>query len=193
MTSLSLVQEAHKRIRSILLPGDIVIDATVGNGYDTLFLADCIQPGGRVFGFDIQEAALISTRNKLAQGELAEYVELIQASHSDMIANIKPAYRGQIKAIMFNLGYLPGSDKTITTQAQSTLVALNQALDLLALNGIISVMAYPGHPGGNTETQQVTEWFEQLRSLSCDVISLNSLKASPTTPRLFMAQAKVTD
>jgi 16S rRNA C1402 N4-methylase RsmH len=130
MQRISLVNVAHNHIREVLRPGDIAIDATVGNGHDTLFLVGQVNPSGRVFGFDIQQAAIDSTWLKAkAQGDgspSSEILTLMQASHADMDDKIPRQYHGNISAVMFNLGYLPGGDKRIITRTDSTLTALNR-------------------------------------------------------------------
>ena len=139
MQRISLVNIAHNFIREVLRPGDIAIDATIGNGHDTVFLVEQVSPSGRVFGFDIQKAAIDSTWVKVESccrtGERARSNEplrpkcltLIQASHADMAELIPTHYHGNISATMFNLGYLPGGDKSIITQIESTVMALNIA------------------------------------------------------------------
>ena len=162
MQRISLVNVAHNLIRDVLHPGDIAVDATVGNGYDTLFLVEQVSPSGRVFGFDIQQTAIESTKEKFQQTHSPECLTLIHASHADMSDKIPAHYHGNIKAIMFNLGYLPGGDKSVITQTDSTVTALTIASRILSPSGIITVMAYPGHPGGDMETDQVKNWCEQL-------------------------------
>jgi hypothetical protein len=162
MKPVSLVSKAHFLVKPCLYPGALAIDATVGNGYDTLFLAEQVGATGKVFGFDIQQAALDTTRSRLDRANLSEYVTLILASHALMAEKIPVPYHGKISAVMFNLGYLPCGDKTIMTLTDSTLPALNSACQLLSSRGIISVLAYPGHAGGDIETDQVKKWCEQL-------------------------------
>ncbi|MGZ8919172.1 MAG: class I SAM-dependent methyltransferase, partial [Methylobacter sp.] len=144
MQRISLVIIAHNHVREVLYPGDIAIDATVGNGHDTLFLVEQVSPSGRVFGFDVQQAAIDSTWLKMESrcnlSALTEILTLIQASHADMAEIIPAKYHGNIKACMFNLGYLPGGDKCIITQTDSTVTALNIASRMLSSNGIITVM-----------------------------------------------------
>ena len=182
MQPISLINVAHKLIGEALSPGAIAVDATVGNGHDTLFLLDRVGPSGKVFGFDIQASAIASTSIKTS----ADCLSLIHSSHALMDQKIPTQYHGNISAIMFNLGYLPGGDKSIITQAASTLTALTVACRLLADGGIITVMAYPGHPGGDMETAQVNEWCEQLNPEQFDVRIFYSVGNRDTTPRLFV-------
>ncbi|MDD5266498.1 MAG: class I SAM-dependent methyltransferase [Methylococcales bacterium] len=186
MQRISLVNVAHDLIKEVLLPGDIAIDATVGNGYDTLFLAKQVGLSGEVFGFDIQQAAIESTKEKFQQTHCPARLTLIQASHAGMGGKIPAHYHGNIRAIMFNLGYLPGGDKSIITRTDSTITALNSACRMLSGNGIITVLAYPGHQGGDLETGQVKSWCEQLDKDQFKIRIVYSSDNKDSTPRLFV-------
>jgi len=188
MQRISLVNAAHNLIRDTLHPGDIAVDATVGNGHDTLFLVEQVSPSGRVFGFDIQQTAIDSTKEKFQQTHSPECLTLIHASHADMSDKIPAHYHGNIKAIMFNLGYLPGGDKSIITRIDSTITALHNASQLLSSKGIITVMAYPGHPGGDLETEQVKNWCEQLDDNQFKISIIYSSENKESAPRLFVIQ-----
>lgn len=187
MKRISLVNAAHDLIREVLHPGDIAIDATTGNGHDTLFLAGQVGPSGHVYGFDIQQAAIDSTRNKF---HMPNGLTLIQASHADMSERIPMQLHGKINAIMFNLGYLPGGDKSIITLTDSTLTALTIATRILADNGIITLLAYPGHQGGDMETGQVNKWCEQLDTRQFEVSTVYSTEHKNTAPRLFVIRKR---
>ncbi len=188
MQRISLVNAAHNLIRDTLHPGDIAVDATVGNGHDTLFLVEQVSPSGRVFGFDIQQAAIESTKAKFLQTHSPECLTLIHANHADMADKIPENYHGNISAIMFNLGYLPGGDKNIITLTDSTITALHNASQLLSSKGIITVMAYPGHPGGDLETEQVKNWCEQLDKDYFKISIIYSSENKKSAPRLFVIQ-----
>jgi len=190
MQRISLVNVAHNLIRDVLYPGDIAIDATVGNGHDTLFLVEQVSPSGRVFGFDSQQAAIDSTWLKMESccnmSVSSQQLTLIQASHAGMAENIPAKYHGNIKACMFNLGYLPGGDKSIITRTDSTVTALNVTNRILSSNGIITVMAYPGHHGGDLETDQVKNWCEQLDEDQFKISIVYSSATNESAPRLFV-------
>lgn len=185
MKRISLVNVAHDLIRDILRPGDIAVDATVGNGHDTVFLAEQVAPSGHVYGFDIQQAAIESTLEQVRQAHLSDCLTLIHASHADMNKKIPEYLHSKIKAIMFNLGYLPGGDKSIITQTDSTLTALTIAARIVANHGIITLLAYPGHQGGDLETVQVKNWCEQLNSRQFEVNTIYSAERKDSAPRLF--------
>jgi len=186
MKRISLVNTAHDLLKDILRPGDIAIDATVGNGHDTVFLGEQVGPSGRVYGFDIQQAAIDSTLEKFQKNQLSDCLTLLLASHADMEEKIPAELHGKIGAIMFNLGYLPGGDKSVITLTDSTLAALTAASRILAVNGIITLLAYPGHQGGDQETDQVKIWCEQLSSNQFKVDTIYSTAHKESAPRLFV-------
>ena len=162
MAKLSLVQQAHLAIAVVLRPGDIAIDATVANGHDTLFLATQVGPAGKVYGFDIQQQALDSAWQRLDAAGASGQVSLYHAGHEVMAMLLPESMEGRVKAVMFNLGYLPGGDKQRTTMTSTTLAALQTALSLLAPGGVISLLAYTGHPGGREEAERLKAWAGSL-------------------------------
>ncbi|MBI2743432.1 MAG: methyltransferase domain-containing protein [Chlamydiales bacterium] len=180
---------AHSYWKKILGPGDSAIDATCGNGKDTLFLAKHIVEGGRVIGIDIQEEALAKTR-ELLKGELTpeqlERVSLFRQSH----AAFPPlANELKIKIIVYNLGYLPGGDKKITSQTESTLESLNKSLSILAPGGVISVTCYPGHEEGLLEQEALLQLLTPLPSSAWSVCHHKWLNRN-LAPSLIIIQNK---
>lgn len=150
-------QQAHEAVAAVLRPGDLAVDATAGNGHDTCFLAEGVGPGGRVVAFDIQAEAVEATRRRLREAGLDERVEVLGESHA-RIAGRVPAGVG---AVMFNLGYLPGGDHGIITRTAETLEALEAAAGLLRPGGVLTVVCYPGHPGGEEEAAAVAGWARE--------------------------------
>ncbi|MDQ6420362.1 class I SAM-dependent methyltransferase [Paenibacillus sp. LHD-117] len=165
MGFLSVLSMAHKWIAERTQPGDTVIDATAGGGVDTLALAELVGPKGCVYAFDIQEDALHRTRQRLAPlieaGRLPR-LHLKLADHADMADYVDEEAAGCAAAVMFNLGYLPGGDPAVITRTESTLRALESALDLLRPGGILTCVLYPGHPGGEAEAAAVEAWAAKL-------------------------------
>jgi len=182
---ISLVDKAHELIGARLRPGALAIDATVGNGHDTLFLLRQVAPGGKVYGFDIQRAALESAAVKINESALRACLTLFHDSHAAMLELVPEADHGAIAAVMFNLGYLPGGDKAVTTRADSTLAALTAASRLLSPGGIITIVAYPGHVGGEQETDQVVRWCEALEPERFRVERIDAKPNDLAAPRLF--------
>jgi predicted methyltransferase len=185
---VSLVKLAHQLVKDKVKPSNWVIDATAGNGNDTCFLADLVGEQGKVFAFDIQQDAIDNTHVLLQQYGFQEWVELILSDHANLRQHIPANYVGNISVIMFNLGYLPGSDKRIITQSASTLAALNTALELLASGGLITILAYPGHPGGGEETVEVTHWCECLNPQHYCLTKYQSHCSGTATPVLFVIE-----
>ena len=185
-----ILAQARDLINRALTPGDTAVDATVGNGHDTLFLAECVGPTGRVVGFDIQPSALTETTRRLRDAGLEERVELLLRGHEEMTAWFaESASLPRPKAAMFNLGYQPGGDKSVITRPVTTLIALASALELVVPGGIITVVVYPGHEGGRVETEAVLSWARAVPAhralVACHQV-LNTRKLGP----LLLAIAK---
>ena len=179
--------ELQKRfILAHLCPGDVAVDCTMGNGNDTAFLSETVGPDGRVYAFDIQEAAVASTRAHLVSLGCPENYTLIHASHHLIKEYVKEAP----KAVMFNLGYLPGSGKKqVTTMRETTMEAVRGAVELLANDGILLVAVYPGHEEGRLEGEMLAEYFSTLdRRLIC--CSCFKIVNSPTSPYFFIVEKK---
>jgi SAM-dependent methyltransferase len=153
---------AQQAVQKVLRPGDRAIDATVGNGHDTLFLARRVAPGGRVIGFDVQRRAIEGARTSLQAAGLEGIVRLLRCGHEQMLEQIPPDWAGRVGAVMFNLGYLPGGDQGLITQPATTVAALDQAVELLQVGGLISLLVYRGHPGADRELAAVTDWIGRL-------------------------------
>lgn len=183
----SLTAQAHNIIKNHLYNGDIVIDATIGNGHDTLFLAKQVGFQGVIFGFDIQQQAIDATQLRLTSEGIKNNIKLFLSNHREIKQHIPVNYHSLIKVITFNLGYLPGSDKQITTEKHSTLLAIQDSLELLNTNGLITIIAYPGHPSGAIECDALTEWSAHLNP---NQYKLNIIKSSikSSAPRLFVIQ-----
>lgn len=180
--SISLTVRAHELIRQVLAEGNIAIDATVGNGHDTLFLAQTVGQKGKVYGFDIQQDALDITYQRLQKHYVETQVSLFHAGHEVIPILLPNNARGKIKAAMFNLGYLPGGDKTRTTRISTTLSALEAVLPLLISGGRITILAYTGHPGGSEEANAVKDWSNGLATdLFRTMIEMPACKNSTQT------------
>ena len=144
---------AQWMIAGHLRPGDCAVDATAGQGHDTCFLANLVGPTGRVLALDIQQSALDATVARLTEQGLADgRVECHLTGH-EHLASLLPGNEAAV--VMFNLGYLPGHDHQITTQTASTLAGLEAAVRVLRPGGLLSVLCYPGHSGGEAEAQAV--------------------------------------
>ena len=180
----SLTDTAHRHLGSHLREGNIVIDATAGNGHDALFAASCCGTTGHVYLFDIQQAAITNSRNKLFKAGYLQRASFLCASH-DLIKTLLPSQlKGNISASIYNLGYLPGGDKSITTETASTLASLEQSLEWLRDGGVISLMIYVGHLQGAIEHEAILDWLESKRDdLQSEWINPG---CSENSPRLYI-------
>ena len=167
-----------------LREGDTVVDFTMGNGNDTLFLSKAVGESGKVYAFDIQEDALTSTRAHLEANGAPENYTLICASHH----RVKEFVTEPIKAGMFNLGYLPRSGrKAVTTMRETTMPAVEAAIELLAPDGVLIVAIYPGHEEGALEGEMLREYFSTLSKYRICPSEFKILN-SPTSPYFFLIE-----
>lgn len=166
----------------------MAIDATIGNGYDTLFLARQVGPTGHVYGFDVQKDALAATRQRLEDAGAEAPVTLIQAGHEAMTAHVPETSAQQMGAVMFNLGYLPGSDKRCITRPETTLPALDAAVQLVRPGGVITVVLYVGHEGGAREAEAVEAWAKALDQQQYQVLSYRFINQQNDPPRLLAVE-----
>lgn len=185
--SIPLTERAQAAVRAVIGLGDAVIDATVGNGYDTQFLAEQVGPSGVVHGFDIQSSALAATATRLLAAGLNN-VQLWNRDHADMLSVVPAELYGGVAAVMFNLGYLPGGDKKITTRETSTRAAIDQAAVLLRPGGVISILVYTGHDQGAAEAQAVASLVDQLLTSEYQTEIVESAPGRHSGPRLFVVR-----
>ncbi|MGE5677543.1 MAG: class I SAM-dependent methyltransferase [Pseudomonadota bacterium] len=156
---------SHEIINRVVKQGDTVVDATMGNGNDTLLLSRLVGKVGTVYSFDIQETALASTRKRLENAGTAENVRLILDGHQNMDKYVPQG----IRAVMFNLGYLPKGDHSIGTKADSTIEALKKSMELLIAGGVIMMVIYYGGDSGFEEKEAVLEY---IRTIDCKKYSV---------------------
>lgn len=173
------LQLAHDFLAQVLGPDDLAIDATMGNGHDTLFLA---QRAGRVLAFDIQNQALEQTAARLRASGL-DNAQLILVGHEHVASYAKSA-----KVAIFNLGYLPSADKSIITQPETTLQALVAICQLLESGGRLAIMVYHGHEGGARERDAVLDFVSQLDQRAFAVSQYRMLNQVNTPPFLIMIE-----
>ncbi len=170
---IPLTQIAHEAVRRFVTMGDVVIDATVGNGHDTLLLCQLVGSQGVVYGFDIQAAAIAKTRQRietyystpLAVQQQQSFPTLLfyECDHAKIGSQLEPHHIGVVSCVMMNLGYLPGGPKHIKTTTDSTLLAIQSAFQCLRQKqSCLSVIAYTGHEGGKEEAKRVEETLQSL-------------------------------
>lgn len=180
------VEAAQRLLLPYLAQARAVVDATAGNGKDTLFLAQNTSPQTLVWAFDIQAAALQQTRAVLAAAGVAAKVRLIQDSH----ARLGSVLAHPVDAVMFNLGYLPGGNQQITTRPETTLAAVEQAAALLNPGGLITIVAYPGHEPGRREDQLLRPFLAALPQQRFAVACFRMLNQIHHPPLLYAVEKR---
>jgi predicted methyltransferase len=179
---------SHDVLKKSIVPGDHVIDATVGNGNDTVMLAKAVEQIGKVYGFDVQKEAIVSTKDKLILTGLLPQTELIHDGHEN-IKDYVPE-KEQISAAIFNLGYLPSGDKSIITKPETTLSAINQCLNRLRKGGLISIMIYSGHEGGLKEKEAVDDFVHNLPQEDFQVLEYKFVNQKNNPPFLYLIEKR---
>ena len=173
------LQMAHAFLEEVVTDEDIVVDATMGNGHDTLFLARLAK---KVYAFDIQEQAIEQTTKRLAEAKL-DNVELFLTGHENV-----DQYVESIKAAIFNLGYLPSADKSVITQPHTTIQALEKLCQRLVTSGRIAIMIYYGHEGGDVERDAVLDFVSQLPQQEFTVALYKTINQINQPPFLVMIE-----
>lgn len=161
MKNYQITQWCARFIKEQVEPGDICIDATMGNGNDTLLLSQLCGPTGKVYAFDIQKLALTNTKERLQKAGGPENYTLLLESHEHME---NYADEETVSCIVFNFGYLPGGDHTKATKGSSSIAAMEQGLKLLKKGGILSLCIYSGGDSGFEERDTILQWLKELDS-----------------------------
>lgn len=183
---INKVTEINKiYLEDIVTEGDVVVDATMGNGYDTVYLAKKVGDSGKVYAFDVQEEALKSTSKKISKEGLTN-IELILDGHQNMDKYVS----GGVSCIVFNLGYLPRAKHQIITKADTTILAIKKGLDLLKPNGVMSIAIYSGHEGGMEEKEAVYKFAQSLDQNYFNVLCTKFINQINNPPELLLIEKK---
>ena len=177
-----MVEIYHDIMKEAVGPGDTVVDATAGNGHDTEFLCRLVGPTGCVHGFDIQKQAIENTYARLKELGLDSIVRLHLDSHEQVDQYVTCGLSG----FCFNLGYLPQGDKTVITNASTTIKAIKKCLNALKIGGVGCVLAYYGHEGGPEEKENVDELLNSLPSKFYEVFRLENHNRAHQPPVLYL-------
>lgn len=179
-----LVDLVHHVLKGYLCEGMTVADCTIGNGQDALFLCDCIGPTGKLVGFDVQAQALEATETCLrAHGHRG--FELHLESHAALEHYAPP---GGFHVILYNLGYLPGGDKVRTTEVESTLSSVRQALEAVVPGGAIAITVYVGHEAGKQEAHALEALVANLDGRAFHVLKLVYANQNPEAPFAYVIE-----
>ena len=176
---------ARDLITTHITDKSIVVDATCGNGNDTLFLANQV-PNGEVYAFDIQEEAIKNTKIKT---EAFSNIHYYQSGHENAAPIIKERHQ-QIDASIFNLGYLPKGDKHITTNAPTTIKAIENLFEMTSKNGIIVLVVYPGHPEGQIESNEVINYVSSIDQQSAHVLHYQFINQKNNPPYILAIEKR---
>jgi len=175
---------AKELLTSVIEAGDSVVDATAGNGHDTLFLAELVGENGHVYAFDVQEEAIQATAEKLEHANLKTRTTLIQDGHE----NVSNYVHSEVSAAIFNLGYLPGSNHDVVTRGASTIQAIESLLGLLKIGGLIALVVYHGHEGGQQEKDEIISFVQQLPHSFAHVLSYQFLNQQNNPPFIIVIE-----
>ncbi|KAB7666805.1 class I SAM-dependent methyltransferase [Bacillus sp. B1-b2] len=172
---------SHQLLQKCIGDGDIAVDATMGNGHDTLFLAHLVGEKGKVYSFDIQEEALRSTQEKLTNQNI-QNASLHLCGHQHISETIPKELHSKVSGAIFNLGYLPGGDKSIVTQANTTISAIEQLLHVLAPEGIIVLVIYHGHEEGAVERDKLLSYVKSINQKEAHVLQYQFINGANNPP-----------
>ncbi len=190
MSIHSVLDFAHVLAERALDAGGVAVDGTVGNGHDTLALARAVGRRGRVVGFDVQVEAIEQARSRLSSEDVDAEVDLVRAGHEEMERHLTRDIVGQVGAVTFNLGYLPGSASNLTTTPDTTIPGLNAALRLLRPGGVVTVVVYTGHDGGTAEAEAVDAWAAGLPQELFHALSYRFVNQQNDPPRLVAVEKR---
>ena len=184
---INKVTEVNKiYLENIINKDDVVIDATMGNGYDTVYLGNLVGDSGKVYAFDVQEEAIKSTIKKVERDDMTSRVELILDGHENMDKYVE----GEVSCVLFNLGYLPRADHNIITKPETTIKAIKHSLNLLKPHGVISIAIYTGHEGGMEEKNSVYEFVKNLDQNEFNVLESGFINQINNPPQLVLIEKK---
>ncbi|MCP8967519.1 class I SAM-dependent methyltransferase [Ectobacillus ponti] len=181
---------ARTLLQTAVTPGSYAVDATMGNGHDTAFLAELVGADGLVFAFDIQQQALESTSARLQERGLAGQAALFLESHDRLLELLPADAKGRVTGAVFNLGYLPGGDKAVVTKPNSTISAIRQLLEVMAPEGIIVLVIYHGHPEGQLERDEVIRFAEGLDQQAAHVLRYQFINQQNNPPFIIAIEKR---
>ncbi len=167
--------------------GDIVVDATAGNGNDTVLLSELVGENGKVYAFDVQKDALENTEKKLKDLKLENRVNLILDGHENIKQHISTE---KVKLVIFNLGYLPKGNHEITTKKDTTITAIKESMELIEKEGKILIVIYPGHPEGAKEKNAVEEFVQKINQKQYNVARISFMNQINNPPFLIVIEKR---
>lgn len=185
-----VLEFARTVLKNAVKPGDFVVDATIGNGNDTLFLAKLVGSEGHVYGFDIQETAIKQTTARLEEENMMDGVTLFQTGHENLLQIIPANDQQKITGAIFNLGYLPRGNKSIVTKPGTTISAIEQLLKMMPSGGTIVLVVYHGHPEGAIERDSLLEYVENIEQELAHVLRYGFINQKNNPPFIIAIEKK---
>ena len=179
---------AKEIMEEALFPGARALDATMGNGYDTLWLCELVGDGGRVYAFDIQQDAVDRTAERLEKAGVSARASLFCMGHERMLEVVHEP----VDAVLFNLGWLPGAEHGVTTRTSTTLQAVEAALSLLKEEAVMTVCIYPGHEEGTRELNALLDWASGLDDKRYDAMLRHYVNQPNDPPQMLAIRKKKT-
>lgn len=184
-----ILNYAHHLLEISINEGELVIDATCGNGNDTLFLSKIVGNDGHVLAFDIQAQAIQNTKQLIKENDV-QNVSVIHDSHAHINQYLSGEINHIIGGAVFNLGYLPRSDKTIITEGESTITAVDTILQYLKKDGVIVIVVYHGHDGGKDEKEMILKHVVHLDQQKYNVLKYGFINQKNNPPFIIAIEKK---
>ncbi|QOR65930.1 16S rRNA (cytosine(1402)-N(4))-methyltransferase [Cytobacillus suaedae] len=181
---------ARRLLDTAIPEGGIAVDATMGNGHDTLLLAKLVGENGHVYAFDIQSDAIRNTSSRLNENNLLDRVTLFEKSHGELQESIPTSIHGKVNGAIFNLGYLPGGNKEIVTKPTSTIAAIEQLLSIMEVEGIIVLVIYHGHEQGAVERDEILEYVSGIDQQSAHVLEYRFINQANNPPFIIAIEKR---
>jgi predicted methyltransferase len=181
---------ARTLLKKVVTEGSSAIDATTGNGNDTVFLANLVGDTGHVFGFDVQQQAIDHTAMRVKEHAMDDRVTLYLTGHEHAAASIPKEWHSKLSGAIFNLGYLPRGDKSIVTRPDTTILAIEQIFSMLTVGGIIVLVIYPGHEEGTIEKNEVLAYAAGLDQKQAHVLRYEFINQANNPPFIIAIEKR---
>ncbi len=179
-----LTEFNHVLLKAYIKKGMTILDATLGNGYDTAFVRECLGESGQVIAMDVNEAAVIKAQEAWLT---CKNVRCVHDGHEHVDEYVK---EDTLDVAIYNLGYLPGSDKCLTTRLNTTLESLEKTMRLLKVGGVISMTFYVGHSQGKEEYDYIMPFLKQLPPKQYHVLLCQYANQSANAPTSVWIEKK---
>ncbi|MDQ0160908.1 class I SAM-dependent methyltransferase [Alkalibacillus salilacus] len=176
-----IIPFAHQWISDTLKSGDIAVDATLGNGHDSVALSKEVGSNGLIYSFDIQQSAIDQAQSLFTQSNINN-ITSIKLGHEQAKDYLIEQGITSIGGVIFNLGFLPGGDESITTQADSTIQAIEGLFELLMPHRMIVIVIYPGHDSGQIEKDLLIQHLQNQPAAKMDVAMYHMVNRSNKAP-----------